>query len=162
MSWFDSLSSRWLLLAIATATIVLAIALPALIREGQRPDTARDSDPPVTAKPIAPALGLPIGRWKVHRGAQLAGQQIAEIEFRDEGRFTGASSAGRTTIAGTWGGESGTLKATGTALAQPGVGFECDLVYVEATKMPQSSYVLGDCRGGRERWRLELYRASAR
>ena len=179
VSSFDCLSSRWTLFAIATATIVLAVALPAtfalnspprgasdsrpaLIDDGNTPETARGSDPPVTAGPIAPAQGLPIGRWAVLGGAQFAGQQVAEIEFGDEGRFTGRSSAGQTAFAGRWGGETGTLKATGTSLVQPAVSFECDLVYVEATKRPQSSYVLGDCRGGRERWTLELYRASAR
>lgn len=173
MSWFDDLSPGWLRYAIPTATIVLAVALPATLalnspsRRANEPlhlsmdDGHVDGAEPVTAKPIAPAQGLPVGRWEV-RGEQSAGQRVAAIELGENGHFTGTSSSGQTTFTGTWGGETGTLKATGTSVAQPSARFECELVYVEATQSPQSSYVLGDCRGARDRWTLELYRAKAR
>jgi len=166
---------------IRLASILLAVALPTALvfntqsRQGPQevpteivtgtttttttPPPPRPPDHPLKIeieKRQPPNLSLPTGRWQVRSPQDIAGRRITGIEFLADNHFNATSADGRTAFTGSWGGETGTLTAKGESTAPPAFRFECDLVYVEYTRSPQSSYVLGDCRGDQDRWMWEL------
>jgi hypothetical protein len=151
-------------LAPVILVVTLSAALVFIARLGRGPDAYGTTLPPapsgttirVEPKPMPRVPdSLPVGRWHV------TGPHVTEIDLLADGRLTGSVRPGQATVQGSWGAATGTLTARGTSTA-PAFPFDCDLVYVEYRRAPQSSYVVADCHNAQERWRWELTRASAR
>jgi hypothetical protein len=159
VSWVEYLSSGRTL-AVA-GSLLLAVALPATLfldttRHG--PEVRRSEGPPRQA----PGSSLPIGRWQIRAPQEILHARVTELEFLRDGRFTGTTgSPGVTTVLGSWGGATGRLSATGESATRPSFRFVCDLVYVQYTRSPQSSYVIADCHSPLDRWTWELTAAGS-